>query len=91
MAGFPDILIKSDITEVSEWPKHPISALNNMAIHVQRHAKVSKQTTILNGVDIGQPKWRICGRSLNRFVNEDMKDISNVKIHLKTRRGNVIF
>ena len=28
-------------------------------------------------------------RGLNRFVHEGMKDISNVKVHLKTRKGNV--
>ena len=48
-----------------------------------------KQTALLDGVDIGPPKWRICGHDLNRHVHEGIKDISNVKIHLKTRRQNV--
>ena len=44
---------------------------------------------LLNGVDVGPPKWCICGCDLNRFVHEGMKDISNVKVHLKTCNGNV--
>ena len=60
-----------------------------MAIYVQRHANVSKQATLLGGVDLGPPKWRICGCGLNRFVHEGMNNISNVKVHLKTRSGNV--
>ena len=60
-----------------------------MAICVQCHANVSKQTTLLDGVYLGQPKWRVCGHGLNRYVHEGMKDISYVKVHLKTRSGNV--
>ena len=45
-------LIKSDITEVSEQPKCQLSVLNVMAICDQRHANVSKQTTLLAGDDI---------------------------------------
>ena len=41
------------------------------------------------GVDIGLPIWRVCGRGLNRSVHEGMNDISNVKVHLRTRSGNV--
>ena len=58
-------------------------------IRFQRQAKVSKQTTLLDGVAIGQPKWRMCGHGLNRSVLEGMEDISNVKIHLRTCSGNV--
>ena len=57
--------------------------------HVQHQKNVSKETTLLDGVDIGQPKWRICGRGLNHSVHEGTKDISNVKVHLKTLSGNV--
>ena len=60
-----------------------------MAIRVQRHANASKQATLLNGLGVSQLKWRVCGCGLNRFVHEGMKDISNVKVHLKTRSGNV--
>ena len=60
-----------------------------MAILVQRHANVSKQTALLGGVDVCPPKWRMYRRGLNQFDHEGMKDISNVKIHLKTRSGNV--
>ena len=56
-----------------------------MAIRDQRHAIVSKQTDSLDGVDVGPPKWRVCGRGLNRSVHECLNDISNVKVHLRTR------
>ena len=52
-----------------------------MEIRVQRHANASKQTTLLNGVDVGPLKWRVCGCGLNRFVHEGMNGISNVKVH----------
>ena len=47
--------IKSDITEVSEQTKMPAPALNVMAICDQRHANVSKQTTLLAGDDVAPP------------------------------------
>ena len=46
----------------------------------KRHANVSKQATLLDRLDIRLLKW---------FVHEGMNDISNVKVHLKTRIGNV--
>ena len=54
-----------------------------MAIRIQWHANDSKQTTLLDGIDVGPPKWRVCGRGLNIFVHKAMMDISNVKVHLK--------
>ena len=60
-----------------------------MAIRVQRHANVSKQTTLLDGLDVSPLKWRVCGCVLNRLVHEGMNNISNVEVHLKTRSGNV--
>ena len=51
-----------------------------MAIRVQRHANFSKQAMLLDRLDVRLLKW---------FVHEGMNDISNVKIHLKTRIGNV--
>ena len=60
-----------------------------MAIRVQRHANVSKQATLLDGLDVSPLKWRVCGCGLNRFVHEGMNHISNVKVHVKTRSGNV--
>ena len=60
-----------------------------MAMRVQRHANVSKQVTLLDGLDVSTLKWRVCGCGLNRFVQEGMNHISNVKVHLKTRSGNV--
>ena len=45
--------IKAGITEVSEQSKRQISALNVIAIRDQRHANVSKQTTVWDGVDVG--------------------------------------
>ena len=62
-----------------------------MAIRVQRHANVSKQATLLDGLDVSPLKWRACGCGLNRFVHEGMNHISNVEVHLKTRSGNVNF
>ena len=66
-----------------------MSALNVMAIRVQGHANVSKQATLLDGLDVSSLKWRVCGCGLNRMVHEGMNRISNVKVHLKTRSGNV--
>ena len=60
-----------------------------MAIRVQRHANVSKQATLLDGLDVGPLKWHLCGCGLDRFVHEGMNHISNIKVHLKTRSGNV--
>ena len=60
-----------------------------MAIRVQRHANVNKQATLLDGFDVSQLKWRVCGCGFNRFVHEGMNHISNVEVHVKTRSGNV--
>ena len=72
-----------------EQPKRQISALNVMAIRVQLHANVSKQATLLDGLDISPLKCRVCGCGYNRFVHEGINHISNVEVHLKTRSGNV--
>ena len=72
-----------------EWQKRQTSALNVMALRVQRHENVSKQATLLDGLDVSSLKWRLCGCGLNRFVHEGMNHISDVKVHLKTRSGNV--
>ena len=45
-----------DIREGSEQLKGQSSSFNAMAIRVQRQANVSKQTTLLDGVDVGPPK-----------------------------------
>ena len=60
-----------------------------MVIHVQRHANVSKQAMLLDGLDVSTLKWRVCRCGLNRSVHEGMNYISNVKVRLKTRSGNV--
>ena len=60
-----------------------------MAKRVQRHANLSKQATLLDGLDVTPLKWRVCECGLNRFVHEGMNHISNVKVHLKTCSGNV--
>ena len=44
---------------------------------------------LLDGVEVGPPKWCVCGHGLNQSVYEGMNDISNVMIHLKTHSGNV--
>ena len=59
-----------------------MSALNVIAICVQRHANVSKQATLLDGLDVSPLKWRIGGCELNPFVHEGMNHISNVEVHL---------
>ena len=60
-----------------------------MTIHAQRQTKVSKQTMLLDGVDAGPPKQRVCWRGLNRYVHKAMNSILNVRVHLKTLSGNV--
>ena len=60
-----------------------------MARRVQHHTELRKQATLLDCVDACPLKWRVCGCGLNIFVHEDMNDISNVKVHLKTCIGNV--
>ena len=60
-----------------------------MEIRVRRLANVSKQATLLDGLDVSSLKWRVCWCGLNRYVHEGMNPISNVKVHLKTRGGNV--
>ena len=60
-----------------------------MVIRVQRQTIISKQTTLLDGIDGGSPKKCVCGCDLNRSVQEAMNNISNVKVHLKTCGGNV--
>ena len=60
-----------------------------MVVRVLRHANVSKQATLLDGLDVSPLKWRVCRCGLNRFGHEGMNHISNVEVHLKTRNGNV--
>ena len=72
-----------------EQPKRQFPAFNVMTIRAQRQTNASKQTTLLDGVDVGPPKQHVCWRGLNRSVHESMNNISNVKVHLKARSGNV--
>ena len=57
----------------------------------QHHANFSKQTTLLDGIDVGPPKWRVCGLawSLESMDSLRMINISNVKVHLRNRSENV--
>ena len=48
-----------------------------MVIRVQRHANVSKEATLLDGLDVSPLRWRVYGHGLNRFVHEGMNHISN--------------
>ena len=57
-----------------------------ISILVQCHANVSKQTTLLDGVDVGPPKGHV---NLNRSVHGGLKDNTNVKVHLEIRSGSV--
>ena len=61
-----------------------LHALHNGNMCSTSH-NVCKQTTLLDGIDVGSPKWCVCGCGLNPSVHEGMKDISTVKGHLKTR------
>ena len=58
-------------------------------MRVQRHTNVSEQTTLLNGVDVGPPKWHICGLGLKHSVHKGMEAISIVKVHLNNHSRNV--
>ena len=60
-----------------------------MVIRVQRHENVSKQTKLLDGIDVGPSKWWVCWCGLKRSFHEGMNDVTNVKVHLKTRSGNL--
>ena len=46
--------------ESLEVPKRQTSAFNVMAIRIQRHVNVSKEATLLDGVDVGPLKLRVC-------------------------------
>ena len=59
-----------------------------MTIRPRRQINISKQTTLLNGVDVGPPKQCYVGM-FNSSVHEAMNNISNVKVHLKTCSRNV--
>ena len=72
-----------------EQPKCQIPAFNVMKICARRQLNVSKQRTLLDGVDVGPPKQRVCWHCLNRSVHGAMNNFSNVKVHLKTCSGNV--
>ena len=74
---------------VLEQPKCQIPAFNVMMISAPHQTNASKQSMLLDGVDVGPPKQRVSWRGLNRFVYEAMNNISNVKVHLKTPSGNV--
>ena len=50
------LVIKSNLTEVSEQPRDETPALNVMEIRDQRHANVSKQRTLSVDVDVAPPQ-----------------------------------
>ena len=78
-----------DITEGWEQPKRQIPGFNVMIICARHQTNISKQTTLLEGFDVGPPKQLVCWRGLNRSVHEAMNNISNVRVHFRTRSGNV--
>ena len=87
--GFLDILNYTRHNGGWEKPKCQIPAFNVMTIRAGHQTNVSKHKTLLDGVGVGPPKQRVCWRGLNRFVHEAMNNISNVKVHFKTRSRNV--
>ena len=52
---FRILVIKSNLTEVSEQPRGETPALNVMAIRDQGHANASKQKTLLVDIDVAPP------------------------------------
>ena len=50
------LVIKSNLTEISEQPRGEILALNVLAIRNKHHANVSKQKTLLEDVDVAPPQ-----------------------------------
>ena len=60
-----------------------------MTIRARRQTNVGKQITLLDDLDVGPPKQRVCWRGLNRSGQTAMNIISNVKVHLKTLSLNV--
>ena len=50
------ISIILDITEGWEQPKRQIPVFDAITLSVRRPTNVSKQTTLLDGVDVGPPK-----------------------------------
>ena len=87
--GFFIFYIILDITEGWEQPKHQIPVFNVITIHAQRQTNVGTQTTLLDWVEVGPPKQCVCWCGLNRSDHEAMNNILNIKVHLKTRSGNV--
>ena len=76
LGGFPDIF-----NQISEKPKRQV-----MAIHVQRHSSADKQRYWIALISVR------FGRGLNQCVYvAGLNGISNVKVHLKTGIGNVIY
>ena len=49
-----------------------------MAICDQGHVNVSKQTMLLDAIDVGLPNWCVCRRGFNQSVHDGMNNISNV-------------
>ena len=66
--GFRDILNYTRHNGALGTAKTPNSRFNVMPIHARRQTNVSKQTTFLDGIDVGPPKQRVCWRGLNRSV-----------------------
>ena len=60
-----------------------------MTIRTRLQTNVSKQKKLLDGVDVGLPKQRVCWLGVNSSVHEAVNNISNVNLHLKTCSGNV--
>ena len=69
--------------EGCEQPKRQIPAFNAMTIRTRRQTNVSKQHYWM-ALMLVRPNSG-CWRGLNSSVHEAMNNISNVKVHLKTR------
>ena len=78
LAGYLDILNLIRHNGGFGIAKTPNFALNVMAIRDQRHANVSKQTSLLGGLDVGTPKWCLSCLALFDWV-QHLKCIGSFK------------
>ena len=71
--------------------------LNDMVIYVQRHTKVSKQTMLLDGIDVGPPppqkkKIHVCGvAQIDLFMKYEQHHKCKGSLKTSVPSGNVKF
>ena len=80
---------KSEYNGEFGFAKSQSFRLNIIAIRVKSQEHVSIQATLLDDIYVGPLILCIFVCGLNGFVHECMNNMSNVKVHLKTRSVNV--